>query len=354
MSTAGASLVLVTILALITISSVDYGEFPHLDGKELDLKVINPGPATPPRPLPELSKISNIPPNVLEFLKQPIINPHPYGFYHDMEDRCVRNKTRILIVIPSAPDNFLRRQIMRQSSVFRFAQESSLPVTVLFFLGFPKFVGTSTYEVQSLVNKEIEEFGDIVQAEFKDVYGNIRLKAQSMLKWASTYCYNASYVIRIDDDVIVDPDLVIESIFRIGSQHHNFVLGDVKTDYKVIRNNSSGNVNYDKYAVPYKEYRHEKWPPFALGGLLGYPLNSVRLLYEASLRVKAVWLDDVYITGICAQYVNVTLLKDDDFVFQHSTSDISWPEILHALSCIGMLACFISLSVRLFSRYKHL
>ena len=73
----------------------------------------------------------------------------------------------------------------------------------------------------------------------------------------------------------------------------------------------------DKYVVPYEDYPFPKWPPYALGGLLGYPLKTVRLLYEASLRVKTVWLDDVYITGICARFVNVTLVHDSNFVFDH-------------------------------------
>lgn len=369
-----ASFLMVCLLALLVLGTADFRDFPHLDGNDLDIRVVNPGPAHPPRPLPELSKTITskgnkslpLPPSVEEFLKKPVINPHPYGFYHNSEDRCRREQTQVLVVIPSAPDNFLRRQLVRQSAVYNYAKrDSSSPsshrvrVTVLFFLGFPRFVGTSTYEVQSLVNQEARQFGDLVQSEFKDVYRNIRLKAQCMLKWAATYCYNASYVIRLDDDVSVDPDLIIEAIYRIGAQHDNFVLGgEVKTGMKVIRNKTSssdgGDYKYDKYtdkyAVSFEEYSFSIWPPFALGGLLGYPIKSVRLLYEASLRVQAVWLDDVYITGICAQHVDVALLQDRGFVFKHTWPDNRmWPEgVVAGLNYVGTLAAFIAVVVVVF------
>ena len=54
-----------------------------------------------------------------------------------------------------------------------------------------------------------------------------------------------------------------------------------------------------------------------LGGLLGYPACTVTLLYQATLRVKAVWLDDVYVTALCAREVGAELVVDDDFSAMH-------------------------------------
>lgn len=53
-----------------------------------------------------------------------------------------------------------------------------------------------------------------------------------MLKWVIFHCYNANYVIRTDDDVKVNPQKIVESIYRVGSQYENFVLGNVAKGWK--------------------------------------------------------------------------------------------------------------------------
>ena len=71
--------------------------------------------------------------------------------------------------------------------------------------------------------------------------------------------------------------------------------------------------NRSKYFVSEEEFPAKTFPTFALGGLLGYPLKTVILLYEAALRVETLWLDDVYITGLCARRINATVLDDSIF-----------------------------------------
>ena len=164
---------------------------------------------------------------------------------------------------------------------------------------------------QAAIDAEIRRHGDIVQYNFTDIYQNIRLKAVSMLHWASSYCHTASYVIRTDDDVITNVTDIVAAIRRVGQNHSNFILGDVKVGWGVQRSTES------KYFVPMEEYSNSTWPNFALGGMLGYPLKTVELLYQASLTVPAVWLDDVYITALCRREINATLLTDDHFTFTH-------------------------------------
>ena len=222
--------------------------------------------------------------------------------------------------MPSAPSNFDRRNRLRNSNLGKFVKQHSANVSLLFFLGFPSYKGASTSYIQRLVNWESDLYSDLVQTDFTDSYLNIRLKAQAMLRWASIYCYNATYVIRSDDDVSFDVTTVVDILQRTGEMYgedFDFILGDVKTslDWRtVIR------LERDKNNVPYDVYPEEYWPPFALGGLLGYPLRTVRLLYEASLREKAIeGIDDVYITGICAPRVNVTLVGDRLWRFRHKS-----------------------------------
>ena len=102
-----------------------------------------------------------------------------------------------------------------------------------------------------------------MQSAFTDEYDNLRLKAQLMLKWASTYCYNATYVIRSDDDVIFDVKTVVNILYKYG-ENLDFILGSVKTslDWRTV--DRSG-----KNPATYEEYPDKFWPPFALGGCRG-------------------------------------------------------------------------------------
>ncbi|XP_059150057.1 beta-1,3-galactosyltransferase 1-like [Physella acuta] len=181
-----------------------------------------------------------------------------------------------------------------------------------FFLGQPP--NNSDSQLQARIDNEARVFGDIVQESFEDVYHNIRLKAVAMLKWASTFCQQAKYVIRTDDDVDVIFPKLVDALERQSATHEHFILGRTNVNRIPIR---SRNVANGKYYVSYDEYPEKTYPPFAFGGLLGYPLSTVKLLYLAALRLRPVWLDDVFITGICAHKLNINLLSDPSFTFAH-------------------------------------
>ncbi|XP_012941684.1 lactosylceramide 1,3-N-acetyl-beta-D-glucosaminyltransferase-like [Aplysia californica] len=283
---------------------------------ELNRTLICP-PAQPAPSLPDLSRIWKPVPALAEFLATPIVNPHQFKYVHNRQGICQERQTNILFAIPSAPGNFRRRDKVRLSPLGEFVRNNSNMATMLFFLGLPRFVGVKTQEVQKTIDTESKKHNDVIQEDFTDVYKNIRLKAVFMLKWVSTYCFNVTYVIRVDDDVRINVQGVVEAVFRVGRNHKNFVLGNVTKFWKVNRDPLS------KYYVSLEEYPGPTYPPLAQGGMLAYPLRTVRLLYEASLRVRAVWLDDVYLTALCAPKVNATLLGDLQFTFVHPKDEPS-------------------------------
>ncbi|XP_005103715.2 beta-1,3-galactosyltransferase 1-like [Aplysia californica] len=271
-----------------------------------------------PRMPPPLPLLRNLSSKVEAFLEEPVINPHPYGYLHNPEMMCGEKHVDILFVIPSAPENVWKRRKVRKSGLGLYSRLKSFKsVSVVFFLGLPDAHKKQANLTQTIVCAEAEKYGDIVQENFTDVYRNIRLKAVSMLRWAATYCSNASYVIRMDDDVAITVNVILSSIKIVGSRYDNFVLGDVKKDWGPSR------YAKNKYYVTKAEFANDTYPPFALGGLLGYPLKTVRLLFEASLRVKPLWLDDVYITGLCAPEIDAVLVSDMGFRFRHLKEDVN-------------------------------
>ncbi|KAH9490147.1 hypothetical protein Btru_042494 [Bulinus truncatus] len=247
--------------------------------------------------------------SVILFLLQPTVNQHEFRYIQNPQNTCNIFQPQVLITVPSAPSNFEKRQNVRNSIRELLANNRSSNNILLMF-----FIGRASNEVnQQKIDLESAEHGDIVQETFKDTYRNIRYKAVSMLKWANMFCQSALYVIRTDDDVKVDIPPMIERLKSTKSQYDNFILGHVLYNDDPARNPRS------KWHLPYSEFPGKKLPPYALGGALGYPMLTVRLLYQAALRVPPVWLDDLYITGICAPRIGAKLFNDSAFRFKHFT-----------------------------------
>ncbi|KAK0068018.1 beta-1 3-galactosyltransferase 1 [Biomphalaria pfeifferi] len=247
---------------------------------------------------------------VISFLSQPIINNHDFGYTHNGSLFCAHGDIDFLFVVPSAPHFFERRESARRRDLYRFTKDMRNKAKLLFFLGKPQF-GPDFQEIQSQIDKEVETYGDIIQENFEDVYKNIRLKAVSMLKWTSTYCRAARFVIRTDDDIRFDIGNSLAALQSKSLSYTDFILGERKDNGSPMRK-----VSHKWYVSP-KEYPQENYPPYAYGALLGYPISTVALLYQAALRVEPIWMEDVYLTGICAPKVGVPILRDDNFVFDH-------------------------------------
>ncbi|CAL1538682.1 unnamed protein product [Lymnaea stagnalis] len=254
-----------------------------------------------------LEKEVHVKGSVIAFLSQPILDTYVASYTHNPRNACAAGATEVLVVVPSAPGNFENRVKVRKGGRGEYVGNPENKARLLFFVGNP----ANNQSVQAKLDEESKQYGDIVQENFDDVYKNIRLKAMSMLRWAITFCARAKYVIRTDDDVRVDMTTLVSVLRRKRELYENFIVGDRKDNWEAVRNNNS------KYYLSPEDYPSPTLPPFALGGLLGYPMSSVSLLYQAALRTRPIWLDDVFITGICAPKVNVPLLRDKDFVFKH-------------------------------------
>ncbi|KAH9504394.1 hypothetical protein Btru_063497 [Bulinus truncatus] len=243
---------------------------------------------------------------IISLLFQPIINNHNFKYLLNPTTTCSDSRTETLIVVPSAPGHFEQRLNLRFGDCGNYAEDKENHAKLLFFVG-----RTNSSEIQSKINDEYGTFNDIVQESFDDTYNNIRFKAVSMLKWARTFCYQAKYVIRNDDDIYMDMISVVDTVRRVNMRYENFIAGRVRINTKPARNVKN------KVYMSIREFPEPTYPPFALGGLVGYPMLTVELLYQAALRVEPIWLDDVFITGICRQKVGAKLLNESAFIFRH-------------------------------------
>lgn len=220
-------------------------------------------------------------------------------------------KIDILILISSAPSEYVQRRAIRQTWGSRCNHIDSR-IKCVFVIGnfrsdsanidkirtFPSKVVDDSYNSQ--LRKESEDFKDIVQFDFIDSYGNLTYKTLSGLKWAVNVCASAEYVMKTDTDMFVNTELL--PLLVQAAPRTLFMGGFCWGPSFPHRDISS------KWFVSYKSYRHHQFPPMCSG--TGYIMSRdvVQLILRNSQNVPFFHLEDVYIS-LCIQKTDVTSVK---------------------------------------------
>ncbi|XP_012940908.1 lactosylceramide 1,3-N-acetyl-beta-D-glucosaminyltransferase [Aplysia californica] len=246
--------------------------------------------------------------SVAEVLAKPLVNKFYFKYISHPRDLCSKSKTETIFVIPSGPGNFQRREWVRSRDVSKYVKVAAHKAKMLFFVGRPN---KENVTIQRQLEKEAKTYGDMALLDFEDTYKNILTKHLSMLNWTMAYCSSAMYVIRTDDDARVDAAKMVSAMWSIRRQTENFVVGVQHVGQKPIR------YNKHRYYLSLEDFPDPTFPPYVLGGAIGYPMTTVHLLYQAALRLRPVWLDDVFITGICTRALNVPVISHSNFTFVH-------------------------------------
>ena len=151
-----------------------------------------------------LSPVNNTEPLIPEF--GPVIND-VLSFEYPISIRpCWKylnvNQT-IVILVNSAPGNFDRRNIIRQTwknHLIDLQEEDVMGIA-----GFAFVLGQTDDNVtQSKIEEEAKIYGDIIQIGMKDFYRNLSMKVAALFNWLYTNCEKVDFVVRVDDDVYIN------------------------------------------------------------------------------------------------------------------------------------------------------
>ena len=160
-------------------------------------------------------------------------NPHPFRYTLITKTVCKDKDLFLISYIHTAPSHYKRRMVIRET----WGNPKYYPdvkVRVVFVMGktFDK------EEVQSSLEYEAEQYGDIVQEDFLDSYKNLTYKGIGALKWISNYCPHAKFVLKADDDIFVNTFTLLrhlKSLHETGIDNKNLILCLVWTRMVVMR-----------------------------------------------------------------------------------------------------------------------
>ncbi|PRD24815.1 UNVERIFIED_CONTAM: Beta-1-3-galactosyltransferase 1 [Trichonephila clavipes] len=207
---------------------------------------------------------------------------------------------KLVIIVCSAAQNFAARQAIRST----WGKESRWTKdTKTFFI-----IGRSSENVTDMfVHMEKAEYGDIIHYNLTDSYFNLTLKSVSLLKWVTTNCTNAKYVMKTDDDMFVNVPVILKTVYQLDIPH--LLIGKLIVNARPIRDRSS------KWYVPNDMYSDQFYPNYLSG--TGYVMsqNAAVLLHNSSYFAPYISLEDVFITGICAKLENIKPKENGLFTY---------------------------------------
>lgn len=228
-----------------------------------------------------------------------IINPHNFKYILNPGFQiCGENNTDpvfLLIYVHTKPSLFARRTSIRETwarrSMFR-------DLRLIFMMG-----KTDEAKTNNLLKLESSTYNDIVQEDFVDSYRNLTYKGIMAMKWISTYCKKAEYILKVDDDIITNPFLILrhlDTLARYKIYQKKTVMCNVWSRMVVQRD--KGN----KWYLPKSEFFPDYFSPYCSGSAYIFTGDLATEMYEKSFYLKFLWIDDFYITGLLADAVNAT------------------------------------------------
>ncbi|OWF43012.1 beta-1,3-galactosyltransferase 1-like [Mizuhopecten yessoensis] len=245
-----------------------------------------------------------------------VTNPHNYTYVINQPDICRGdNPLDLIIVVCTSVAGFSKRQTIRETWGL-FAKEQK-NVKNLFFLGVQ-----DEENIQKKVLEESEIHHDIVQEDFRDSYRNLSIKSVGALKWMTDYCHIAKFGLKIDDDIFVNIPNLMETLSKVT--HPRIIIGHLFVGARPIQNRNS------KWHTAKEDFPRDVYPPYVSGTCYIVSIQAATDIYHVSLYTKLFWLEDIYITGICAEKAKIKLVHEGEISFM--TREASGCAFEHAIT----------------------
>lgn len=175
-------------------------------------------------------------------------NPHNFSYLLDNPELCA-DKPRLLVMVASdARRGPGRRQAIRDTWGQRALQEA-LRFRLVFLLANPK---NETVSRELLT--ESYTYGDIVQEDFPESFGNLALKSVMGLKWLVSRCSEASYGLKTDDDIFLHIPNLLAALDEASPLLSEAILCHSNPERRILRLGEQPLPSrYQKYCVSRQE-----------------------------------------------------------------------------------------------------
>lgn len=277
---------------------------------------------------------------------------------------CKGKDIFLLSLIFSSPGNRTRRDLIRKTWGDMTSVQKH-PILTLFALGMPILAST-----QKEIDQESYTNNDIIEGIFLDSAENQTLKIITMTQWAVTFCPNALFILKVDEDVFVNLLSLISYLLNLKAHLEDIYVG------RVIHQDMPNRDPTSQEFVPLIEYPEKYYPDYCSGEAFIMSQDVARMMYIVFKEVPIMVPADVFV-GICDKLVGLIPIHSSrfsgkrhirynrccyKFIFTSSeTTDaevpLAWKEINDGKECTlletysGLISCKLLTYLDSFKRF---
>lgn len=253
--------------------------------------------------------------------------------WHEVRKHRTRLLTRtkcpqslfLVIIVSSSAQAYKNRMVIRHTWGADNALQRRWKTVFLIGEG-------NTVAVSDQVSRESQIFGDIIQGDYHETFGNKVFKIESGFEWAAKYC-SFDFLLKTDDDVFVNTRSLVTFLRGDGVPKSNFYFGNLMHNSPVFR------TGY--YAVSKEDHPDNFFKDYMSGG--GYVLSKDLVIRFTQMFdvVKPLKIDDAYIGRLAAD-IAVKPVSTRAFLMYNNISNCVYDETLFLVRPVDH-ACAIKL-----------
>ncbi|XP_031695600.1 beta-1,3-galactosyltransferase 2-like [Anarrhichthys ocellatus] len=222
--------------------------------------------------------------------------PRNYQFIMDDTPTCHTKTPFLVLMVHVATGDLAARDTIRKTWGSDKLVLGQL-VETLFVLGLPG--GADAEQQQEKLKQENLQHHDLIQSNFQDSYHNLTIKTMVMLEWLAAHCVKASYVMKIDSDMLLHVHNVVKLLLDPRTAKHNYMTGLVWWHSPVLRN------PFNKFYMPQNVIAEPEYPPYPLGMAYVMSLDLPAKILAVSHQIKPIFIEDAYL-GMCLKRLGIS------------------------------------------------
>ncbi|XP_063791979.1 beta-1,3-galactosyltransferase 9 [Pseudophryne corroboree] len=213
---------------------------------------------------------------------------------------CSGREVFLVLSVFSSPDNMSRRESIRKTWGNTTTLHGHAVISVF-------MLGRSAIEsVQLDILNESLAHMDIVQGSFLDTYPNETFKTVMMMEWVVTFCPNARFILKADQQVFVNVESLVGFLLSLETHTDDIYTG------RVIHQSLPDRDPHSPNFVPMSSYSETYYPDYCSGSAMVVSQDVARKMYLVSGKVTLLVPSDVFI-GICAHWAGVVPIHSSRF-----------------------------------------
>ena len=232
---------------------------------------------------PEVNLLLNI---TFSRLKPPSLD----GINYLLEDKsiCDADNLSVVIMFHSKPAHFDKRKAIRETWANTRRYSSMAQIRTIFIMG--RFKNAT---LQALIEEEFMEYSDIIQGNFVDGYRNLSLNSLYGYKWINQNCANAKYVMKADDDIVVNMNKLLHAV----NKKLIFMKGTREVACFRVRGSVHKNKTSRFYVGEHVFMNTRLTLPFCEGKFVFMTTELIAGLLDSASITPLFWIEDVYWYG---------------------------------------------------------